>query len=113
MKKSLTLLALALSFSSSFAQELKSKKDEVILPEAGDWSIGVDATPFLNYVGNFIGGNGLNTAPTWNFLNGNNTIIGKMYSTETMAYRAILRIGLDNTHQSAMIADPTAAVPTY
>jgi hypothetical protein len=115
MKKStLFVAALALSVSTAFAQDLTSKKGEAFLPEAGDWSIGVEATPFLNYIGNFIGGNGANVAPSWNFLNGNQTIIGKMYTSETMAYRGILRIGMDNSHQSAMIADATqTTAPTY
>jgi hypothetical protein len=115
MKKS-TLLIAALAFgaTAAFAQDLTSKKGETFLPESGDWSIGIDATPVLNYVGNFIGGNGLNTAPTWNFLNANNTIIGKMYTSETSAYRAILRIGMTSMSQTAMIADATQTTPpTY
>jgi hypothetical protein len=115
MKKStLVIAALAFSASAAFAQDLTSKKGEAFLPEAGDWSIGIDATPVLNYVGNFIGGNGLNAAPTWNFLNTNQTIIGKMYSTETMAYRGIVRIGFNSTSHTAQIADATATTPpTY
>ncbi len=115
MKKSMMLLAaVAFSATAAFAQDLTSKKGEAFLPEAGDWSIGIEATPFLNYIGNFIGGNGLNTAPSWNFLNGNNTIIGKMYSTETMAYRGILRIGMTSSSSTAQIADATQTTPpTY
>ena len=115
MKKStLFLAALAFSASAAFAQDLTSKKGETFLPEAGDWSIGIDATPVLNYVGNFIGGNGLNVAPTWNFLNANQTIIGKMYSSETSAYRAIVRLGMTSSSQTAMIADATqTTAPTY
>jgi len=115
MKKStLFIAALAFTATASFAQDLTSKKGETFLPEAGDWSIGIDATPVLNYVGNFIGGNGLNVAPTWNFLNGNQTIIGKMYSTETMAYRGIVRIGMTSMSQTAQIADATQTTPpTY
>jgi hypothetical protein len=115
MKKS-TLLIAALAFgaTAAFAQDLTSKKGENFLPESGDWSIGIDATPVLNYVGNFIGGNGANTAPTWNFLNANQTIIGKMYTSETSAYRAILRLGMTSNSQTAMIADATQTTPpTY
>lgn len=112
MKKSvLFVAALALGATSAFAQDLTSKKGEAFLPEAGDWSIGVDATPFLNYVGNFIGGNGLNTAPTWNFLNGNQTIIGKMYSSETMAYRGILRIGFNSSKVVNNVNDDAVTTP--
>jgi len=114
MKKSFLFVAALALGTTAFAQDLTSKKGEPFLPEAGDWSIGVEATPFLNYIGNFIGGNGLNTAPTWNFLNGNQTIIGKMYSTETMAYRGILRIGFTSNKMVANVADNTVTTaPTF
>jgi hypothetical protein len=115
MKKS-TLLIAALAFgaTAAFAQDLTSKKGEAFLPESGDWSIGIDATPVLNYVGNMFNGNTFNNAPTWNFLNANQTIIGKMYTSETSAYRAILRIGMTSTSMTAMIGDATQTTPpTY
>jgi hypothetical protein len=115
MKKStLVIAALAFSASAAFAQDLTSKKGEAYLPESGDWSIGIDATPVLNYVGNMFNGNTFNAAPTWNFLNTNQTIIGKMYTSETMAYRGILRIGMTSMTYKNQIADAsnTSAV-TY
>ena len=36
----------------SFSQELTSKKGEIILPEEGDWSIGMSAHPLSNFVFN-------------------------------------------------------------
>jgi hypothetical protein len=115
MKKSTLLIAaLAFSASAAFAQDLTSKKGEAFLPESGDWSIGIDATPVLNYVGNMFNGNTFNNAPTWNFLNANQTIIGKMYTSETSAYRAILRIGMTSNSMTAQIADATqTTAPTY
>ena len=114
MKKSTLLIAaLAFTATAAFAQDLTSKKGENYLPESGDWSIGIDASPVLFYVGNMFNGNTFNNAPTWNFLNGNQTIIGKMYTSETSAYRAILRLGMTSMSYTAMIADPTAAAPTY
>ena len=79
MKKSLTLLALALGISTSFAQELKSKKEEMILPEAGDWGLAIDADPFLRYAGNFFGKTTTNAAPTFNFFTTANTITGRYF----------------------------------
>jgi len=96
MKKTFTLVALALGLSSSFAQELKSKKEEVILPEAGDWCIGIDANPFLNYVGNMFGKTTSNVAPSWSFHNTNQIITGKYFQDAGMAYRASLRIGMNS-----------------
>ena len=82
MKKSLTLLALALGISTSFAQELKSKKEEMMLPEAGDWGLAIDADPFLRYAGNFFGKTTTNAAPTFNFFTNDNTITGRYFTEE-------------------------------
>jgi len=98
MKKIVTTIALAVSLTA-FAQEnsgLTSKKGEPILPEAGDWGIGIDATPFLNYAGNFFGKTANNTAPTFNFLTWNQTIVGKYFKDEKTAYRAAIRLGMQN-----------------
>jgi hypothetical protein len=112
MKKSIFFAAtLAFTAVSVSAQDLTSKKGEPILPEAGDYSIGIDATPFLNYFGNFIGGDGTNTAPGWNHLNGLNTIVGKYFVDPNMAYRGILRIGLNSSTQRATIGDASASTP--
>lgn len=116
MKKSLTLLALALGLSNSFAQELKSKKEEVILPEAGDWAIGIDATPFLNYAGNMFGKTAANVAPTFDFHNTQQIITGKYFKDASTAYRGSLRIGMNSNTQRAMVADrmtPSNTVVTY
>jgi hypothetical protein len=114
MKKStLMVAALAFGVTTAFAQDLTSKKGEPILPEAGDYSIGIAADPFLQYFGNFIGGGGGNAAPGWNHLNGLNTIVGKMYVTPNMAYRGILRIGLNNNSMSVLVGKDGAPAPTF
>lgn len=105
MKKSLTILALAFGVTGAYAQDLTSKKGEPILPEAGDWSIGVDATPFLDYMGNFFGKSANNTAPTFNFLNTNQTITGKYFAAAQTAYRASVRIGFGGTTIRQMVED--------
>jgi hypothetical protein len=105
MKKSLTLLALALGISTSFAQELKSKKDEMILPEAGDWGLAIDANPFLQYAGNFFGKTTTNNAPTFNFFTNANTISGKYFVDAQTAYRGSLRIGLGSASERNMVTD--------
>lgn len=107
-------MTLAFGVSSVFAQDLTSKKGEPILPEAGDWSIGIGAAPFLNYAGNFIGGNGLNAAPTVNFLSTNQTILGKYFKDEQTAYRAGIRLNfgsVSNTTKVPLI--PAGATPTF
>jgi hypothetical protein len=113
MKKSIFAVALVLGTSASFAQDLTSEMGETYLPESGDWAIGVDATPFLQFAGNLIGGNGANTAPTWNFLTNNQEITGKYFTADDMAYRGALRLGFGSNSASNMVADRTAAAPTY
>lgn len=111
MKKGLLFAALIFGFTTAQAQ-LTNKKGEKYLPEAGDWSFGVDATPFLDYMGNFLSSGG-NSAPTQNFLNANQTIIGKYFKTDKMAYRGILRIGSNSQHWNTNIAQHGATAPTY
>lgn len=111
MKKSMIFACLIGATSISQAQ-LQSQKGEAYLPEAGDWSLGIDATPFLDYVGNFLSSAG-NSAPTQNFLNGNQTIIGKYFVDANKAYRGILRIGINSTNETSQIDKYGAAVPTY
>jgi len=112
MKKSVLLLAAAFGVSGAFAQDLTSKKGEPFLPEAGDWAIGIDATPFLNYAGNMLSSGG-NTAPTFLYNNGNQAIFGKMFKDEKTAYRGSVRLGFGGSKETAEVAklyaDPAAA----
>jgi hypothetical protein len=106
MKRKVLFVASLFLATATFAQDgLTSKKGEAYLPEAGDWVIGFDGTPFLNYAGNmFNGTNGTNTLnATWVGNQPNNTatanlnggtIYGKMFKDENTAYRAKLRIGV-------------------
>ena len=41
---------------NTFSQDFFSKSGEVILPEAGDWSIGTTAHPALNFISNIFSG---------------------------------------------------------
>ncbi len=109
MKKSIALLALAFGVTGAFAQDLTSKKGEPILPEAEDWSIGVDAVPFLNYAGNFIGGNGSNVAPSWNNYGANQTIVAKKFTDAQNAYRVTFRLGMRSQSWKNEIAAPVAS----
>src|SRR5437773_1804179 len=97
MKKSVLALALAFGVTTAFAQDLTSKKGEPILPEAGDWGLGVDATPFINFAGNLFNNSVTNNAPSWNFLTNNQTIAGKYFTDEKTAYRGAIRLGFGST----------------
>lgn len=104
MKKSVLALAMAFGVSSAFAQDLTSKKGEPILPEAGDWGISVDATPFLDYAGNFFGKSAANTSPSFNFLNGtNNIIMGRYFKDEKTVYRGGINIGFGTASNNNLV----------
>ena len=95
MKKKVLFVASIFLATATFAQDgLTSKKGEAYLPEAGDWALGFDGTPFLNYAGNMFNGNTANSVnATWVGNNPAMTIVGKMFKDETTAYRAKIRIG--------------------
>jgi len=116
MKRKVLFVASLIMATATFAQDgLTSKKGEAILPEAGDWALGFDAAPFINYFGNFANGttnNSMNAA----WLSGDSitsmAIVGKMFKDETTAYRAKIRIGFGSTSNDVLgfydaDADPT------
>lgn len=106
MKKvSLTLLA-ALVFAFSANAQLKNKQGETILPETGDWAIGIDAAPALIYFGNMFNNSAANTI-NWNFTNGNQQIFGKYFTSETEAYRIGLRLGFVSTTLKNTVGNDT------
>ncbi len=91
MKKTILLIAAVMTTSLTFAQDLTSKKGETMLPEEGDYSLGFDADPFLNYVGNFL--NSGATSPTADWTNTNFAITGKRFMDANTAYRGKVRLG--------------------
>lgn len=99
MKKKVLFVASLFLATAMFAQDgLTSKKGEAYLPEAGDWALGFDGTPFLNYVGNWANGTSNNSVnATWVGNTPMMTVYGKMFKDETTAYRAKIRIGFGST----------------
>ena len=102
MKKiALFIVCLSMGVAVS-AQDLVNKKGENFLPEEGEWAVGFDAHPFLEYIGNIFS-DGFNFAPEANYLNNVNTIYGKMFISPTKAYRAKARIGFNNTTDNVSV----------
>ncbi len=110
MKKTVFLLMMSVLSGVVFSQNLVSKKGEPFLPEKKDWSIGIDATPFLNYAGNMFSSAG-NSAPGFNNYGLNQTIVGKYFVASNKAYRGILRFGIGNQNFTKTVVQPTATVP--
>jgi hypothetical protein len=99
MKKKVLFVASIFLATATFAQDgLTSKKGEAYLPEAGDWAVGFDGTPFLNYAGNMFNGNTSNSVnATWVGNNPAMTLVGKYFKDESTAYRVKLRIGFGSS----------------
>lgn len=105
-------VSLALVFSAaSFAQneQIQNKNGVDMMPSSGEWGVGMNALPVLNYVGNAFNGNTNNT-----FMGGNkfvnywsgNTLFGKYMLSDDNAVRMQLRIGQTNwTYNNYVYSD--------
>jgi len=113
MKKKVLFVAALFIGAATFAQDgLTSKKGEAYLPEAGDWAVGFDAAPFLNYAGNMFN-NGTNTNvlnASWANGNAGQTLMGKYFKDENTAYRGQFRLGMGGT-SATTIQDSASASP--
>ena len=108
-----TLITILL-FKVSFAQMppemanepvLLSKKGEVILPEAKDWALSVDASPFLSYTGKLLSTTGSDAPDVNSLANYPLTIGGKYFISAKQAYRARVRIGIASQSVNNAVVD--------
>lgn len=114
MKKIILTAAAVFAFSFANAQDLKSKKGENYLPEAGEWAISFNATGVFNYVGNSFNGSLANTAPT--VANATpNSFVGKKFIDAKSAYRVVANLGFGSNNLTLGDVDGngTADFPTY
>lgn len=80
----------------------KSIHGHEVLPQAGEWALGVSATGFLSYLGNIANGNTANLAPAFGPANGASAfaigqlggmaVMGKYMKTSSFAYRARFQV---------------------
>ncbi len=84
---------------------LVNKRGIPLLPNAGDFAIGVDATPFLKYLGNFFNKDA-NDAPLFNGVD--NTIYGKYFIENNRAIRAKLLLNFGNDTYKGVVANDEA-----
>jgi hypothetical protein len=127
--KNISVLALSMALSAgAFAQTAEpmatDKKDEKVysfksinghevLPQCGDWSLGISATSFLNYIGNLANNSTFNPAPTFNSANapapfaiGNLSgvaVVGKYMKTADMAYRVRFQVNAGSFENRNMV----------
>ena len=77
-----------------------SKRGVYLLPEAGDFALGIDAYPFLQYLGSFFSRYG-GSAPK--FQGFNETIYGKYFLTDDRALRARLSFDFFNNAEKGVV----------
>jgi len=101
------------------APVLKSKKGEPYLPVTDEWGLGVSATPFLNYLGNFVNLQ-TNGAPKFNYADNianRLAIYGKMMKDEHTAYRLRFNVSVGSQTNKAAVRqnelNPDPSFPAF
>ncbi|TRX53075.1 hypothetical protein FNH22_21440 [Fulvivirga sp. M361] len=95
--------------TSTGGSGMLSKKGFPILPQAGDFGIGFDAVPFLEYAGNIFNGSNSNSVEA-NFQNSTQQLVGKYFLDESTAIRARVRFRLaSDVDRNRVILDNQAA----
>jgi hypothetical protein len=101
-----TAIALFAQESDANTETKTGKKDySYLLPQAGDFALVVDASPFLEYVAdllNFSGGNPA-TAPVFQSFRAN--IMGKYFFNSTSALRLRLEADVNNANEANYVRD--------
>ena len=97
MKKIILTAAAVFAFSFANAQDLKSKKGEPYLPEAGDWGISFNADNLFSYVGNAFNGTGGNGIGAVANSNANGSFTGKKFNTANQADRYTVGFALGSS----------------
>lgn len=77
------------SQSSSSAPSFKNKNGQEVLPQAGEWSIGIGASTLLNYTGNLFTTGTNSNSNWWQYQNTNGPVViqGKYMVSGTRAYK--------------------------
>ncbi len=106
----LTTAGLLFAQETATTEPLKNKKGVLILPQTGNWGLGIAANPFLDYLGNFMNNSG-NTSPDFDFagnLSNNVALFGKYVKNENTYYRGRFNINIQSTVEKQLsVANPT------
>ena len=78
-------------FTFGQTTQMKNKNGLVITPESGDYALGMNAAPLLNYVGNMFNGSTFNSVGTA-FVDNTNSIYGKLFLDGNMALRGSVNL---------------------
>lgn len=97
-----------LGFSANAQELLVNKNNKVMLPEAGDWSISVDATSFIKFGADLahVGGEMGAAAPTFHGLNDQAktySLSARQFLSPLKAQRFSIRVFADNDRESVFV----------
>lgn len=110
MMKKLVLCSAFIAIAAAALAQPVSKKGESYLPREGDWAVGIDASPFLRYIGNIFTA-AENPAPFADYTNDQLAITAKKFIRDDFAYRAGFRLNILADNQRAFSpefsVDPT------
>lgn len=110
MKKIIMAAAIVFCTSGLSAQDdastvdMQSKRGVDILPQAGDYGLGVNATPFLNYLGNSFN-NSTGNSTAFSFLSSEQMIFGKYFLENDLAIRGSLRFATNSFTDNNYVND--------
>lgn len=85
---------------------ITSKNGHQILPQAGDWGLGIGATDMISYFGNLLNGNTGNGSTPFDFSNNimpATVIYGKYFLASDVALRGYLRLNYSRNVQRAQV----------
>lgn len=86
-------------------QQTYNRQGTPVLPVKGDWALGLDALPVLNYLGSFFSDSAA-ASPSAGFTGSfPMTISGKYFTGNREAYRARVRVGLVSTTEKNSVVD--------
>lgn len=112
--KKLTLLASVMFLGSSVFAQLQNKNGVNILPEAGEYALGANAVPILNYFGNIFNGNTNNqfagNSKFVSFFSGQ-SIYGKYFLDDDKAIRANFRVNSFDFNNTNLVFDANGSSP--
>ncbi len=113
--KKLTLFASVIFLGSSVFGQLQNKNGVNILPEKGEYALGINAVPILNYIGNIFNGNTNNQfagqSKFVNFFSGQ-SIYGKYFLADNKAIRANFRVASSDFNNSNLVFDVNGSLPS-
>lgn len=104
----------AMPFTSLHSQEMNdgepllSKRGHHILPQAGDFALGIDAGPILTFAGELVqinSGGPFADPSSFDFAGPGQAIYGKYFARDDFAYRFRVRIGYNSNTLRNRVAD--------